>query len=742
MIFIYLTIFNSFIALAAIIIGLLPLIKGKVDKQKLMFSFMTFSAAIWTLANFFGSYSSNTFNAQLFNLADFTTGVVLVIFFWRFSVETRRNIIQLKTKESPVFVGALLALSTLLVLLILAGKVVYIGFNDGLIVSNQPLYWLYPLTIFILAGLAVKNLILAQVKSQGNQKTQMSLISTGLVIAVLCVAIPNLILENILNGGVFLTLSYHLAYVGILLFLIFSGYAIIKHRLFDVRFVIVRSLAYGLSITVLGAAYGVLTFVIINKLVFPDNQVGGSQRVAYTVQTIYTILAIVMAFLFQPLLNFFNLITQRIFYKNAYKTQNVINQISSAIASTISSRKIQKDALCILNNAVPSVFMAFLLFDNDGELTRDRIMGERHIDKSDVEILHELLAERSKKMIIYDELTTQHSHLQDSLSTLGIQIVVPLSTRTELLGYLIVGDKKSGGAYKNQDIQLFGIAAKQLSVALQNTSRFEKIQDFNVTLQNKIKNATRQLRNTNRQLVTMDEMKDDFLNIASHQLRTPLTSIKGYIAMLLDSDFGKLNKTQHQALQEAFTSSQRMVFLISDFLNLSRIKAGRFEIDAQPINLPNIVSEEIAQLHETANSRQLSLKYEPPEKFPELVLDENKIRQVIMNMIDNAIYYTPKGGVVNVELYIVDKDVIFKVKDNGIGVPKAEQHKLFAKFYRANNAKSARPDGTGIGMFLAKKIIIAQDGAIIFESQENKGSTFGFSFPLSKVRATKPAVKA
>src|SRR5690606_23279200 len=126
--------------------------------------------------------------------------------------------------------------------------------------------------------------------------------------------------------------------------------------------------------------------------------------------------------------------------------------------------------------------------------------------------------------------------------------------------------------------------------------------------------------------------------------------------------------------------------------------------------------------------RNLELTYTKPIEFPALMLDETKIRQVIMNFADNAIYYTPSGGHIQIELEDKGESVEFRVIDDGLGVPKSEQHHLFNKFYRASNAKKARPDGTGLGLFMAKKVIVAQGGAIIFKSQEGKGSTFGFSF--------------
>jgi len=207
--------------------------------------------------------------------------------------------------------------------------------------------------------------------------------------------------------------------------------------------------------------------------------------------------------------------------------------------------------------------------------------------------------------------------------------------------------------------------------------------------------------------------------------------------MMIDGDAGKVTPTQDKMMRQAFNSAQRMVFLITDLLNVSRLKTGKFVIDAAPTDLSAVVHDEIEQLTETAAAKGLKLHYKKPAKFPTLMLDEVKIRQVIMNFIDNAIYYTPSGGHVTVELEDKPKTIDLRVVDDGIGVPKEEQHHLFTKFYRAENARKARPDGTGLGLFMAQKVIIAQGGSVIFSSKENDGSTFGFSF--SKAKLTPPA---
>jgi len=218
--------------------------------------------------------------------------------------------------------------------------------------------------------------------------------------------------------------------------------------------------------------------------------------------------------------------------------------------------------------------------------------------------------------------------------------------------------------------------------------------------------------------------------MASHQLRTPLTSVKGYISMVIEGDVGEITKPQKKLLNEAFMSSERMVHLINDFLNVSRIQTGKFIIDKSPVDLSKLVSEEIDSLRPNATARGLKFTYKPPKKFPIMELDEGKMRQVVMNFADNAIYYSSQNATIAVSLSIDNNEVLFTVKDTGIGVPMDEREHLFSKFYRASNARVRRPDGTGVGIYLAKKVIDAHGGKIVFESVEGKGSTFGFRLPL------------
>ena len=315
-------------------------------------------------------------------------------------------------------------------------------------------------------------------------------------------------------------------------------------------------------------------------------------------------------------------------------------------------------------------------------------------------------------------------HIQREVPLKSLYLV-KLVARRHLVGLLVVGFVEPIEHLGEADTQLMDRLSESIGVALDNKLLFEENQY-----------VLRQLREKNEKLKALDETKDDFISMASHQLRTPLTSVKGYLSMVIEGDAGKITKQQKDMLTQAYFSSQRMVYLIGDLLNVSRLQTGKFVIEPTPVNLAKVVSEEMAQLIETAKSRSLTLTYKEPRHFPELMLDETKTRQVIMNFVDNAIYYTPAGGDINVELIDKESTVELRVTDNGIGVPKSEQPHLFTKFYRAGNARQARPDGTGLGLFMAKKVVVAQGGAIIFESTEGKGSTFGFM--LSKRKLAPP----
>ncbi len=347
----------------------------------------------------------------------------------------------------------------------------------------------------------------------------------------------------------------------------------------------------------------------------------------------------------------------------------------------------------------------------------------RHATNPVARSVQELVIVSSAQLfeVVQPHLPIEDAEAAQELLSLKCFYVCPLQARNEVIGALVLGSPQEQdqlGFYQKSLLERLTVA---VGIAIDNTVLYARSQV-----------AAAHLRTANRHLKELDTAKDEFISMASHQLRTPLTSIKGYISMLLEGDAGKLTPTQQEFLEYAYGGSQRMVGLIADLLNVSRMSAGKFLIEKKPVDLDTLVQEEVQQLQQHAAVRHLKLTYQGPAKpLPPLSLDEGKTRQVIMNFVDNALYYTKKGGV-QVSLERHGDTVEVRVKDSGIGVPKEAREHLFTKFYRAGNAQSVRPDGTGLGLFLAKRVVEDQGGTIIFESVEGKGSTFGFSMSLKQ----------
>jgi signal transduction histidine kinase len=531
--------------------------------------------------------------------------------------------------------------------------------------------------------------------------------------------------------------NYRLIWLGPLFasaFVLAFAYSIIRHRTFDVRLVVARTLTYALSLLVFAAVYGFVIFGIA-QYVF---------GVHFPVLTqIFISLATGLAALsFHRLKTAFDKATTRLFYRDAYDSQDFFDEVNQALVSSLDLDKLLSATSQTIAKFTKTGFCVIGVKDDvDSGHLGQHVVGtqSKSFPQNEINQVRKLTPHLREPVLVVEDLGAEHEKLRHLLAKHDIALLARItsnaSSAEEGLGYIVLGNKKSGGAYTSQDRKVLATIANELVIAIQNALRFEETEKFNATLQERVETATRKLEHTNARLKQLNNTKDDFIGMASHQLRTPLTSVKGYISLVLDEDAGKITGQQRKLLTQAFISSQRMVALIADLLNVSRLRTGKFVIEPGPVNLADMAAQEIKQLKETAEARGITLEYHKPAHFPVVTLDETKTRQVIMNFLDNAIYYTELGGHITLQLHETPKTIELKVVDNGIGVPKSEQHHLFTKFYRAPNAQKARPDGTGIGLFMAKKVITGHGGSVIFDSKEGEGSTFGFSFPKDKVLA-------
>ena len=233
----------------------------------------------------------------------------------------------------------------------------------------------------------------------------------------------------------------------------------------------------------------------------------------------------------------------------------------------------------------------------------------------------------------------------------------------------------------------------------------------------------------------VEKIKSEFVSLSAHQLRTPLSAIKWTLKMLLDGDLGEITEEQRDFIEKTYQSNERMIGLINDLLDITRIEEGRYLSKPVLASFEEIVTSVLDFCQQEIIRKEINLELEKPQiKLPQASMDVEKIKLVVQNLIENAIKYTPLGGKITVSVgYREDKkEIIFSVKDTGVGIPEDQQSRVFTKFFRGANVMRMETEGSGLGLFISKNIIEAHGGKIWFESKEGQGTTFYMVLPVEK----------
>jgi signal transduction histidine kinase len=306
------------------------------------------------------------------------------------------------------------------------------------------------------------------------------------------------------------------------------------------------------------------------------------------------------------------------------------------------------------------------------------------------------------------------SRVRNMLLQIGLRalLAVPLIAEDQLVGALIVMRKRSG-TFASEEVALLQTFATQSALAIQNARLFREIAD------------------KSRQLEVASQHKSEFLANMSHELRTPLNAIIGFSEVLTDRMFGELNEKQEEYLKDIYASGTHLLSLINDILDLSKIEAGRMELELTEFDLPTALDNALMLVRERAQRRSLTLHKDVDAEIGQVRADERKIRQVVLNLLSNAIKFTPEGG--RIEVAAVPKDglVEVSVSDTGVGIAREDQEKVFEEFRQVGTADK-KAEGTGLGLTLCRKFIELHGGRIWVKSQLGGGSTFTFTIPVRR----------
>lgn len=413
----------------------------------------------------------------------------------------------------------------------------------------------------------------------------------------------------------------------------------------------------------------------------------------------------------------------------------------------------------LLGSAVLSVFAGVLIFNNTRRPIEALNAKTKKLEASNDE-LEQAIADRTEQLVYHAQVAeSERSRYEAMLQSISDGMII-----TDTSGNIILINEPGKQILRVKEASAHGASAYTIAQFLSDSdhpitkeehpiyialTKGEKtVQDLElddpdsdsnkiihvsatvILNKDRIIGAIASLRDTTQE-IQIDRMKTDFISVASHQLRTPLSAIRWFSEMLYNGDAGKLEDEQSEFAKNIVDSSHRMIELVDSLLNISRMESGRLIVDPRPTNLQSLITGVVSDLRLKIEEKQHHIRIAIHKDIDVINIDPRLIGQVYINLLTNAIKYTAKGGEISVMVWRKDGYVISQISDNGYGIPKDAQSKIFRKFFRAPNVAKVETDGTGLGMYLVKSIVTSSGGKIWLHSEEGKGTTFWFSIPES-----------
>lgn len=606
-----------------------------------------------------------------------------------------------------------------------------------------PLYPVYVATFLFFVAMGIILLVLRYRDAQGSDKLQLKYLTLGVIFSVIFGTSTNIFIPAITGN----TDVQNLGPLATLILAVFITYTIIQHRLMDIRLA-ARALLFRLfEIGILSTIFYLVARIFMNQTVSTthDNIV---------ILVISASTAIILLYqLFDKLIR---TATDQFFFQREYNRRELLNRLGKLIAESIDLRELEEGIEKILQKVMKVKSVRFVV-DDTGKTDNFLL---KHVTVNPKLLVSDEIARKLPQ--IENQTTKQlQQKILETMREQEIVVVAPLIATEGVVGMFLLGDKKSGDAFTSHDIETLESLMYQAGVAIENAALYNQAQQFNEKLQREVKKATANLEKRNVQLrkayadlKQLDRMKDELVTVTSHELRTPMTSIKSYLWMALDRGRDRLDDDLKKYIQRAFNSSERMIDLVEETLSVSKLEGGKIELEKEPVQLGKLIDDLMGDFKPQAKERGLQLKVEAPDNLPEVEADPDRLREIITNLVGNALKFVQEGGV---SVKVEKNDCIspqqstpnlqqpylwISVIDTGPGISKENQKRLFEKFGRVGvgdyHVAAETQGGTGLGLYITKGLVELHGGKIWVESQEGEDSTFTFSLPVDSQDATSP----
>lgn len=642
----------------------------------------------------------------------------------------------------------------LLIILLFSTGLILEGFTaheNNLEPKLGPAYYLLIVYVVFAVIYGIISLIIRYRRADGIEKLQLKYLLFGLTLFSIAAVTVNVILPTI---GIFQLNS--LGPIFSIFLVVAVAYSIVKHRLMDIRIVLKKAMLHILvSLTflifILGSIFAVAHFL--------------AKRIPDLLLVFTGSITMVIALMFlNPLRGFFEKLANKYFFTSLYNYQATLEELATKLTAVIEMPRVINLIVDTIMKTMGLDRAGVLLLSNERNANRyviSKVIGFN--EQNGISLVRDNFLVQwlinNRKMVVYEELDllieesrgngarSSLMRLKTNMNKIEASLCIPLMSQDKLISIIVLGNKVTSDAYTVEDFKLLQTISNQAVVAVENARLYQQVQDFNKNLQAKVSEQTQDIKDKNLRLEKLLQIRSEFLDIASHQLRTPVSVIRGVLSMIREGDLKKLPKEkQDKFIENAWQKGAKLDTIINDILAASELDTQKFQVDSETktIQLEDVVDQVVNGFKLEAEERGTELKWSKPKSPLSKVKGHvNFLEQALSNLIGNALKYTPSTsmvkearsqretkGVVEVAIGQEKNDIVVKVKDNGIGIPKDEIKKLFDKFARASNATAMYTDGSGLGLFIVKEIIEGHRGKVWVESVENKGSTFYASLPI------------
>ncbi|MFH1673117.1 MAG: ATP-binding protein [Pseudomonadota bacterium] len=689
-------------------VGIFVFLQNRRSTANITFFFECLCVFMW-LFGYFMMYSTTNKSFALWCAKFLYTGVVFIpTLFYHFTVsflhkaEERRKTLVLLYINSIIF--CILVLTT-----------------DKLVTGLHDYYWGYHtkvnhvgaqtffLTFVVIFVLSFRELLLVmKATAEGaKERNRLKYLLVAYVIGLVGGA------DVATDCGVE---SYPFGHFIALAWISLIAYSIVRHQLMDIRVIIKKTFAYSLVLLVLiTPCFGVV--IIAEKYFAP---------VFY--YPVLGALFVLVGFIFPRIKVQAQRNLENILFKGAFDYREALDDLSRKIANLQNLKELLSNTTETIASAIDTNAFGTYLLTNDRQYelrsSYGRYKGDYKIDGSSALVQY---------MQDTDEIVKNEKASKDSpsdmsilkeLDELGAYISIPIKFEHELTGFMVISEKESAGDYSREELKVLSTMANQLAVAVENSRKYEEINELNINLEQKVEERTNELKRANEELKKLDSLKNEFFAKVSHELRTPLTNIILPLQNVLSKFGEQLDPENTEEKKAMLRNARKLLKRINEILDISKLEAGKMGIKASLRDLNSILEDVVVASSIGAKEMGIDLVFEPDNQLIEIYLDTDKMEKVFSNLISNALKFTDRGGKVEIKTKEANDHIEVRINDTGIGIAQEDLPYIFDRFQQVDGSNSRKYEGTGLGLCLVKELVELHHGSVDVTSELGKGTTF------------------